>query len=69
MVIKDVDQPRTYSHSIYLSHSICDEIIHMANMVMEVIIGEVQQAKYFNVFSDLRKTGNLLNMVRISSEV
>ena len=59
MVIKGVGQPRTYpilfaqygnkgcGSTSYLSHSICDEIIHiMANMVMEVIIEEVQQAEH-----------------------
>ena len=37
----------------YLSHSICDELINiMANKVMEVIINEVQEAKYYSISVD-----------------
>ena len=37
----------------YLSHSICDELIKiMANKVMDVIIKEVQEAKYYSISVD-----------------
>ena len=50
----------------YLTHSICDEIIHMANMVMEVIIEEVQQAKYFSISVDSTPDITLTNQLSIT---
>ena len=56
----------------YLSHSICDELIKiMARMVMEKIVAEVHQCKYYSISldstPDITHTDQLSQTIRYAS--